>query len=558
MLGSVAWVLLLAGCTANQHRSSADRQVYAILHQVERQTLGHTNEFTINTRYSGRRPDAITPAEIINDRLATNAQTLTLPAALRLAVFHSRTFQTEKERLYLTALTLTGERYRFAPLWGAGSTAEYERLSNGDKRGSVNSWLSVSQTLLTGGQLAVSVVNDLLRYYTGDPRRAAVSTVSANLLQPLLRGFGGGNLAAESLNQADRNVVYAVRDFEYFCDEFAVGVVVEYFNLLAQQDTVRNRYADYLSRGQATRRLEARAADRERLADVDKSRQAELTALASYIATAAAYQNALDQFKINLGLPVSERVQLDPTPLTELAAAGTVPVPLAPAAAFQFAVAGQPKLRNALERYKDSQRKVRVAANRLRADLNLFAEASLESERPTDYTRFDANNLRAGVGVELELPLDRLRQRNDYRAALIAFEAQVRTLGLTFDNLQGTIVRGLRNLELRRQTHEIQRQALTLAERRVDSAEMLMEAGRAEVRDLLEAQDALVAAQNAATAALVQYQQQRLQLLLELGMLDTAAEKFWLQDQVPSVARRTDPVPAEKTPVIPPDQIFTN
>ena len=30
--------------------------------------------------------------------------------------------------------------------------------------------------------------------------------------------------------------------------------------------------------------------------------------------------------------------------------------------------------------------------------------------------------IRAGVGVELNLPIDRLRERNDYRATLIDFE----------------------------------------------------------------------------------------------------------------------------------------
>jgi len=557
LVGSIV-VLWVSGCSAPQHRRAADREVYGILRAAERHTLGQTNEFSINTRYSSRPPSSIRMEEILAERQESHQRLLTLPEALQLAVANSRSYQTEKERLYLTALTLSGERYQFSPHWSSGSEAEYERLTDGERRGTISSWVRVSQALVTGGQLSVALANDLLRYYTGDPRRSAVSTVTASLFQPLLRGWGRHNLAVESQTQAERNVAYAVRDFSYFQDEFALDVVADYFDLLAQQDNVRNRYADYQSRSKATRRLEARSHDRERLLDVDKARQSELTAQNNYIATVTAFQNNLDQFKITLGLPVGERLQLDPTPLAELRAVGPVAVGLDPARAFRMATARQGKVLNAIARFEDSQRKVQVMANRLGTDLNLFADVSLASDGPTDYTKFDVHKLHAGAGVELDLPLDRTRQRNDYRAALISFESQIRSLSLTFDHLQAAIQRGVRNLRLRRQTYEIQCQALELANRRVDGAQMLLEAGRAEVRDLLEAQDARVAAQDAVTSALVQYQQQRLQLLLELGLLETSASKFWLQDQVPAELRETASPETLDAPVPSPEKVLVN
>ena len=47
-----------------------------------------------------------------------------------------------------------------------------------------------------------------------------------------------------------------------------------------------------------------------------------------------------------------------------------------------------------------------------------------------------------------------------------------------------------------------------------------MQAGRAETRDLLEAQNAQVSARNALTNNLVDYHLARLQLLRDIGMLD--------------------------------------
>jgi len=84
-----------------------------------------------------------------------------------------------------------------------------------DQFGTVNSQAGVNQLMKSGGQLSASLANDILRYYTGDPRRSLVSILSVNLTQPLLRGFGRNNPAVENLTQAQRNVVYAVRNYSF-------------------------------------------------------------------------------------------------------------------------------------------------------------------------------------------------------------------------------------------------------------------------------------------------------------------------------------------------------
>jgi outer membrane protein TolC len=194
--------------------------------------------------------------------------------------------------------------------------------------------------------------------------------------------------------------------------------------------------------------------------------------------------------------------------------------------------------------------------------MNLFGEATVRSTEPTDYTRFDPDQVRYGVGLELDLPLDRLRERNAYRATLVAFESELRDLTLTLDNLRDAIDRGLRTLEQRRQNHAIQQNALELANVRVASETLLVQAGRTEVRNLLEAQDAQVSAQNAVTAALVSYQEARLQLMLELGILDTGVESFWLKDHVAPHAAEFQsvraPLELPRDRLIPPDEFFNN
>ncbi len=561
VLWAAACALTLSGCSAAHYRRSADKEVYGIIQQAQRQVLGQTNAFTIDTAYSARKPEEILPGELIEDRLQTNRRALTIDMALDLAAHNSRRYQAAKETLYSTTLNLTEARYAFSPKLFAASGGTFERSSSGERSGEVKSQVGVSQLLRTGGSLGVNLLNDLLRYYAGDPRWSAVSTISVNLVQPLLSGFGRNSPSVESLTQAERNVVYAVRNHSFFQDQFALEIANDYFNLLTQMDGIRNRYTNYLGRVQATKRLEARV-DRERQVDVGQARQAELSAKNAYVNDVARYRTALDQFKIKLGLPLGEKVSLDDQTLDELERSGLVPAPLDPDAVYRLAVQKQLPTLNAIDRVEDLKRKVRVAASQLKADLTLSGNASLDSEGPTDYTKFDPNQIRAGVGLQLDLPIDRLRERNTYRATLVSFEAEVRNLTLTLDNLRDSIERGVRTLDQRRQNYEIQKSALEVANNRVLSATVLLEAGRAEVRNLIEAQDAQIAAQNAVTTALVDYQQSRLQLMLDIGALDTDLPRFWLKDHLAAFLPSgtpvaTQPASAEQA-VLPPDQYFKN
>ena len=148
-----------------------------------------------------------------------------------------------------------------------------------------------------------------------------------------------------------------------------------------------------------------------------------------------------------------------------------------------------------------------------------------------------------------------------YRRALVNFEAEVRNLTLTLDTLKENIDRGVRTLEQRRQNFEIQKVALEVADRRVTGNMLRMQAGLAEARDLVEAQDAQINAQNAVTVALVDYQEARLQLMLDIGALQTAPEKFWLKDHLvgafAGAIAETRPPPKQEV-VVPPDQYFNN
>ncbi|HOX57075.1 MAG TPA: TolC family protein [Candidatus Paceibacterota bacterium] len=527
--------LLLAGCSARHYHKSADKETYAIVQQMERRVFGHTNEFSIDTRFSGRDPKTIPPAEILDDRSASNRFVVNLDQALDLAVENSREYQTQKEQLYLTALSLTGQRYAFSPQFFAHTTPQIAGSPDGPDRGSVASQVGVSQLLKTGGTLTMALANDLVRYFAGKPdtveaRNSAINTLSVDLTQPLLRGFGINNPDVERLTQAERDVVYAIRTYSRYQQEFAVNTVSAYFALLTQKDIVRNNYRNYTNRVETTKYLQARAVDRERMSNADDARTAELTAKTDYIDSLASYLTSLDTFKLRLGIPLASRLFLEDKDLEELIGAGLISVDIDRQAAFEICVQKQMDVLNAIDQFEDSKRKVRVAADQLRADVNFFANASLSSEAPDDYTNFDPDKVEYTAGVRINLPVDRLPERNNYRATLVSFESELRSLSLTLDNFRDRIDRGLRTVEQARLNHLSAVDSLKVAQRRVENNVMLMEAGRATVRDVREAQDGLIQAQNNLATIYAQYLTARMNLLLNVGVIDTRPDKFWLLD----------------------------
>jgi outer membrane protein TolC len=296
------------------------------------------------------------------------------------------------------------------------------------------------------------------------------------------------------------------------------------------------------------------------LSDVDQARQAELTSRNNYVDAVARYRSSLDQFKIVLGLPLGEKLYLDDEALDELERTGLVPAPLDSETAFRLAVHRQAQALNFIDQFEDSKRKVRLAADQLKPGLKLVSTAAVETGE-VDYTRFNANRTEVDVALEFDLPLDRIPRGNTYRNALITFQSSLRQFTARLDNLKSDIESGLRTLEQRRQNYEIQKNALALANRRIASTIMMLEAGRAEVRNLIEAQDAQISAQTAVTSALVSYQDTRLQLMLDIGALNTEQPKFWLADHLAAYLPSGSPVAAQ-TPsspgVLTPEESFRN
>ncbi len=520
--------LLLLGCSASHHHKQTDAQVYQILKKAEKHVFGKSNDFTINTKYSGKKLLKVNAPEVLNESQNTKTLNLSLDQALSYATKNSREYQTQKERLYLAALSLTSTQNNFRPNISSRANTQATNQADGDIRSTANLNQSLNQNLTNGANYSLAIANDLLRYFTGDPRRSAGSVISLNILQPLIKGLGS-KIAAENLTQSSRNVIYAIRDYHHYQNTFSKDIVIQYLRLMQQKESVSNQYKNYISRKENTEYLRARSVDRASPQEVSDSEQGELQAKNTWINTKSAYQSALDDFKITLGAPTNTSLNLSDNELDKLVNIGLQPIKLNEKQAFNLALKNRLPLFNAIDRFDDSKRQVAIAAEQLKTQLNFLASASIPSTG-NNIGRFNFNNLSTQVGLELNLPINRINERNDYRRSLINFQSNIRSLSRTFDSLNNLMKRRIREINQFKQNYQIQRNAVKLAERRVEGNRLRFQAGTVIFRRLSESQDALISAQNAVTNALIDYQNARLQLYADIGNLNPNSTNYWLKN----------------------------
>jgi hypothetical protein len=156
--------------------------------------------------------------------------------AIRLALLHSRDYQSQLEELYLSALDVSFERFRFDSQFFAGYTLDYSaagRLQNEksgsqsvltaatfpDKRG-----VRMERLFTTGAELVVGLANSLVWQFSGPDTYAASTILDFSLVQPLLRG-AGREVVLERLTLAERTLLANVRQMERYRHGFYLRIM---------------------------------------------------------------------------------------------------------------------------------------------------------------------------------------------------------------------------------------------------------------------------------------------------------------------------------------------
>ena len=558
---TIAWAAVaaavlaaLSGCRSPEaHRADADRAAYEIAREYRAKWAGVEAPFTIERPSDTFRRRLVESQGLPTAALASNRppagvtsappERVGLVDALRLSTRNSREYQEAKESVFKAALKLDLERDAFRTSFAGALSGAFSEDRSGEEiqRGvSGSAGADASRKFSGGANVAARLALDLVKLLTLDRESAMGLVGDLSITVPLLRG-AGRDIVLEPVRQAEKDAIYSIHDFERFKRSFAVSVAAAYLNVLEQQQQIQNLEESYRSLQASTRRAEQLAqAGRLEEIQVNLSRQDELRAMDRLNTARQKVEAAMDEFKVLLGLPTDARMELVSDELDRL--------PPPPASAQKDSLRMEEAVALALERRldlavargrrDDAERAVRVAADALRGDLALELGAALGGQRTIGSADQDDAELRPDRGrytatLNGDLPWERTAERNAYRLSLVTLDVARRAVEQKEDAVKLDVRGACRRLEETRAAYAIQQQAYDLARRRVDSTELMLQAGRAEMRDLLEARESLLSAQNSLVSARVAYRVAEWTLLRDLETLEVTEEGLWKEAASP-------------------------
>ncbi|MFC1764572.1 TolC family protein [Planctomycetota bacterium] len=513
---------LTGGChNPDRYKRKADKEVYGILTNKWQDEFGEQ----VNYQVSDQAPNDVNIAQLIPPSGVIN-----LAQAVHIATQISRDYQSQKESLYLAALDLTGTRHQYQMQWFGTFDAFYAK-NNGVEDPTASAEVGVDKTFLLGDGILIStgLAVDWLRYLSGDPDTSLGSVLTASINAPLL-GAGAGKAARENLTQAERNVLYRIRTFNRFRKTFVVSIINSYYSVLQRRDTVMVREDSYRRQVDTTKQL-IMEADVGKLAQsaADEARQDLLSAENSLVSARQSYQQALDNFKLELSLPTDVQISLDQSELPALEAAGVYQPPVTEEEAAQIALDRRLDLANTRDGVDDVERKLILAAEGLGVQLNLVGSANVDSTPETAFTRLRFHEGGYSLGVVGDLPFDRLAERNAYREALITVQQRQRAYDEDVDSIKLTIRQAFRDLAETAETYRIQKIGLDLAQNRVLEQKIRLKNGRGVIRDLQNSEASLVQAQILVTNALISHTIAKLNFFRDIGLLQVRPDGMWEQ-----------------------------
>src|SRR5438093_5488309 len=555
-LAGLLLVVILAGCTSSHYRKSADKEAYRAIRAKSSLVTNMDSNFHIeqtNVLSLTRFPISTNVEEFLGPEgeRERGARVLTLEDALALAIDFSRNYQTRKEQLYGSALMLTLSRHAFAPIFSAKAEPTYTVQTRNAPIAVPNSlgktnmidhlvedhlvtapMTSVSADWLIRdlGRISTAFTTDFTRFITGDPQAVTKSELSGMFTRPLLRN-AGFKQEMEALTQAERKLLYDLRDFTRFRKEFSVQIATAYYGILRNRDTVRNSFLNLQSSQKNAERSRALAREgRITQSDLGRLEQQELSTESTWIDSVRTYQQALDNFKRQLGITLEVPIVLDGR---ELEALRILDPDLQLDDSIRIALVARLDYLNVKEQLEDADRKVKVAANALLPQVDLGANASIKSNEADSkgLPLPDPRRYAYGAGLTIDPGLDRKKERNDYRAALIIREQAARDIADKEDQIKIEVRDSWRTLDQAKRTYEISEIGVKLAERRVEEQNLLAELARAKAQDQVDAQNALIDSKNQRTAALVNHTIARLQLWQNLGILYIKDNGQWEEIQ---------------------------
>ncbi|MFC1781473.1 TolC family protein [Planctomycetota bacterium] len=509
----------IQGCTSQNDKQPIDEKVYSIIEEKWEPDFGSKANYRISDTIAS-------PNNIQFDKEPTDFGILTLPQAVALATARNREYQTQKDDLYIKALDLGLSRHAFEYQFFGGASTGYNADRNDEVVG-IETKLGFNRLLAGGTRISTELALAWVDVLTGNMRSGLTSILSVAVTQPLLRG-SDRRVVLENLTQAERDTLYQIRSFNRFRQVFVVSVVSQYYRVLQRFDILKNAERNYITLDWFCERVEDLAdAGRLPLLEFDQVRQERLQAVNTYSLAEKEYQQALDEFKITLSLPATTEIQLNQDEFEALKEAQMAKLDYSEDQTVEDSLRQRLDVANSADAVIDAERKVFVAADGLRADLNLVGTTSVISSRRADRRSVDWLREEYGIGIEFDLPLDRVAEQNVHRKALITLSQRQREYEQVTDLVTLEVRQAYRDFTEAAERYKVSLEAFNLAQSRFDNTFTLLQYGKASSRRVLSAQNDLFETHNDMVQALLDYRIATLNFYRDTGAIQVLPDGMW-------------------------------
>jgi outer membrane protein TolC len=163
---------------------------------------------------------------------------LSIDSAMQLALVNSPDLQTQLETIYLSALDVSTERFRFDVQFFGGNLTRFTHLGPARTGGDVDQVVSgenntlrtdtdfeIRRRFATAGELVVGFANSFVWQFAGPNSESAISIIDFTLAQPLLRGAGRA-VALEQLSLSERTLLANLRAYRQYQQGFYTDVAI--------------------------------------------------------------------------------------------------------------------------------------------------------------------------------------------------------------------------------------------------------------------------------------------------------------------------------------------
>ena len=193
--------------------------------------------------------------------------------------------------------------------------------------------------------------------------------------------------------------------------------------------------------------------------------------------------------------------------------------------------------KNNRARLVDTWRKADLAKDDLRTDLDVVLSGSLGSDSMGG-GQFESDKGQLSVGLELDTPLSKVRERNRYKASLLRYQQSRRAYLMFEDSILRAFREHQRLSKLFQLNFELSRAAVRGAIAQVDLARMRLDEppqpgrnaqfGATTARDLVNALNDLLEASNNFVEVWMGYEAMRMRYAFDLGTMQLSDNGIWV------------------------------